>query len=49
MLQVKVLTCETVDIGEEAAGQADLLFWIRVVQGDNNVLVKMIEDDVVGY
>lgn len=49
MLQVNLLACETVDRGEEAADQANLLFWITMAQRNNNLLVKMIKDDVVEY
>ena len=49
MLRVNVLVDKSVHLGEEAANQADLLTQIRLAQGDDEALVKLVEDGVVGY
>ena len=49
MFRVNVLVDKSVHLGEEAANQADLLTQIRLAQGDDDALVKLVEDGVVGY
>ncbi|XP_013589577.1 PREDICTED: uncharacterized protein LOC106298017 [Brassica oleracea var. oleracea] len=39
---------ESVHLGEEAENEADLLTQIRLVQGEDEALVKMLGDEVVG-
>ncbi|KAF8116408.1 hypothetical protein N665_0018s0018 [Sinapis alba] len=46
---VNVLVDESVNFGEEAANQADLLTQIRLAQGDGEALVNMVEDGVMWY
>ena len=49
MLRVNVLIDKSVHLGEVVANQADLLTQIRLAQGDDETLVKMVEDGVMGY